>query len=110
MRIQVWAKMFKRKPSTGVLLCVVLVLAVITVIRLRQESPEGKHENLRTRTFSPVELSWPLPFSNKETSDRPTVDTHKPKRVAVNEEQLKRLKKVHPLYRIENVYTITYHS
>lgn len=101
MRIQQWAKMFKRKPFTGVVLCAVVFLAFVTVLRLRQESRETKHvEHVDnpTRTFSPVELSWPLPLSSKKTSEKSTVTSTKLKRKPVNEEQLKRIRKIHPLY------------
>lgn len=107
MRIQLWSKLLKKKPITGVILGLVLVSAMVTVYRLasnsssqltsgpRSEHGTGSFSNTG-RSTSPVELSWPLPFSHEEESSGKPLVTNR-RKVHVDEDQLKKLKKIYPM-------------
>lgn len=111
MRIQLWSKLFKRKPITAVILGLVLISALLTVYRLASStsssSSRDPHDDAQNsasysktgRSTSPVDLSWPLPFpQEKESSKKHSISTTTRRKITVDDNQLKKLKKIYPMY------------
>ena len=98
MWLQLWKKLFKRKPIAAVILGIVLFSAIITIFRLSNSSPSRDDHYVSSRSSSgrstsPVELSWPLPL----TSERLKRADMKSKKIFVDVEQMIKLKKIYPL-------------
>jgi hypothetical protein len=96
MWVQLWRKLFRRKPIAAVILGLVLFSAILTVFRLTNSSRDDHNVSSRSssgRSTSPVELSWPLPL----TSERLRRADIKSKKIFVDVDQVKKLKKIYPL-------------
>lgn len=96
MWVQLWRKLFRRKPIAAVILGLVLFSAILTVFRLTNSSRDEDNVSSRSssgRSTSPVELSWPLPL----TSERLRRADIKSKKIFVDVDQVKKLKKIYPL-------------
>ena len=95
MRLQLWSKLFKRKPIAAVILGLVFFSAVFTVFRLSSASSKDEYASKSSsgRSTSPVELSWPLPL----TSERLKRADASTKKIVVDADQKKKLQKIYPL-------------
>lgn len=107
MLVQLWKKLFKRKPIAAVILGLVLFSAIITIFRLSNSS-SSREDNLSPRSSpgrstSPVELSWPLPL----TSERLKRTDIKSKKIFVDVDQIKKLKKIYPLQVYSKFVSVT---
>ena len=97
MRVQLWSKLFKRKPIAAVILGLVFLSAVFTVFRLSTASSSRDayipSKARSGRSTSPIELSWPLPL----TSERLKRADMSSKKIVVDADQKKKLQKIYPL-------------
>jgi len=99
MQLKIWRKAVRRKPLALLVLFIIFVLAFITVVRLAGTSNSNydtRPSSIVERSTSPVELSWPLPLTGKETSPKVPFGPLKKKLGPVSAEELKKLHDVFP--------------
>ena len=97
--MQSWIKILKKKPVSFLILGFVLLSAIVTIFRLTSVPPTHNETQdsspIVGRSTSPIELSWPLSFSQ---SKQPKSASAVLKQAHVNDEQIKKLKTIYPLY------------